>query len=74
MSYLCYATGMDNAAFKTLSIVGEMSVFYLYLINVFDYTFSEYGYLNTYRFLVNLVGKFIVNDNDLDGRTFFGYT
>jgi len=36
---------------------GEMSVIYLYVVSEFNWTYSEYGYYNTYRFVVNIVGK-----------------
>ena len=34
-----------------------MSVFYLYVVSEFDWSYSVYGYYNTYRFVVNIVGK-----------------
>ena len=35
---------------------GEMSIFYLYVVGEFNWTYTKYGLYNTYRFLVNIVG------------------
>ena len=33
-----------------------MSIFYLYVVGEFNWTYTKYGLYNTYRFLVNIVG------------------
>jgi hypothetical protein len=36
-----------------------MSVFYLYVVDQFDWTYTQYGLYNTYRFVINIVGMYI---------------
>ena len=51
-------TGNINQSIHELFLLfsGEMSIFYLYVVGEFNWTYTKYGLYNTYRFLVNIVG------------------
>ena len=55
--YRCSLINLEETQDDELdAILGELSILYLFLIQAFNWTYSQYGYFSTFRFLVNIIG------------------